>query len=515
MSDLNSITIERLKTLIEINTRINSHYGDINPLLVSILESVMSVVSCESSSLLLVQKEDNSLRFEVALGPKGAEVKQIKVDKRSIAGWVAQNNQSLIINDVSKDSRFNSSVQSKTNYISRNMIAVPMRINNECIGVIEIINKNENKDFTEDDLAILELLSKQAAIAYQNSEEYILQKIQINVLKNAAKAGPDYHTFIAKNPKIISLLKNISQAAKTNSSVLIIGESGVGKELFAEQVHLNSNRANKPFVRVSCAALNPSLLESELFGHVKGAFTDAVNNRKGRFEIADGGTLFLDEIGELPLDLQAKLLRVLQEKKFERVGSSETCSVDVRIIAATNRNLEEMVENGKFRADLYFRLNVLPLSIPPLRERKDEIPDFCEYFLAKFKNETHKNFDGFSESAKKVLCAYRWPGNVRELENTIERACIIGEPPLIQVGDLRLPVNEYENQSYDSMMIDDVELGSDKSLKNALNSFKKKYLIKILNECNWNQTKAAKILDVQRTYVSRLMNELGIKENHQ
>lgn len=449
MSGTDSIVIDRLKALIEINTRINSNYGDINPLLVSILESVMSVVSCESSSLLLVQKKDGSLRFEVALGPKGADVKKIKVDKKSIAGWVAQNNQSLIINDVSNDPRFNPNVQVKTNYVSRNMIAVPMRINNECIGVIEIINKNDNKDFTQEDLAVLELLSNQAATAYQNSEEYVLQKMQINVLQNAVNAGQNYHTFVAKNPKILSLLKNISQAAKTNSSVLITGESGVGKELFAEQVHLNSSRAQKPFVRVSCAALNSSLLESELFGHVKGAFTDAVSNRKGRFEVADGGTLFLDEIGELPLELQVKLLRVLQEKKFEKVGSSETVSVDVRIIAATNRNLEEMVKAGTFRGDLYFRLNVLPLNIPPLRERKDEIEALCEYFLVKFKNEVHKNFTGFSENAKKAIYSYRWPGNIRELENTIERACIIGEPPLIQVSDLRLPIQEKNSANED------------------------------------------------------------------
>ena len=512
MSGTDSIVIDRLKALIEINTRINSNYGDINPLLVSILESVMSVVSCESSSLLLVQKKDGSLRFEVALGPKGADVKKIKVDKKSIAGWVAQNNQSLIINDVSNDPRFNPNVQVKTNYVSRNMIAVPMRINNECIGVIEIINKNDNKDFTQEDLAVLELLSNQAATAYQNSEEYVLQKMQINVLQNAVNAGQNYHTFVAKNPKILSLLKNISQAAKTNSSVLITGESGVGKELFAEQVHLNSSRAQKPFVRVSCAALNSSLLESELFGHVKGAFTDAVSNRKGRFEVADGGTLFLDEIGELPLELQVKLLRVLQEKKFEKVGSSETVSVDVRIIAATNRNLEEMVKAGTFRGDLYFRLNVLPLNIPPLRERKDEIEALCEYFLVKFKNEVHKNFTGFSENAKKAIYSYRWPGNIRELENTIERACIIGEPPLIQVSDLRLPIQEKNSANEDfSALVDEASFNDDRSLKNVVNCFKKNYLIQVLNECNGNQTKAAKILQVQRTYVSKLMNEFGIK----
>ena len=296
--------------------------------------------------------------------------------------------------------------------------------------------------------------------------------------------------------------------------VLITGESGVGKELFAEQVHLLSSRANKPFIRVSCASLAPSLLESELFGHVKGAYTDASSTVKGRFEIADGGTLFLDEIGELPWNLQSKLLRVIQEKNFERVGSSETISVDVRIVAATNRDLEKMIQEKLFREDLYYRLNVLPISVPPLRERKEDLPDLCMHFLSKFKDETHKRFTGFSEAALNAIHSYMWPGNIRELENTIQRACILGKPPLIQVNDLKLPGNRASERGGSgeiASMASDIGSRGNKSLKYALDEFKKQYITKILIENNWNQTQAARVLDIQRTYVSKLISELGIK----
>lgn len=513
MSDIKSISLDKFKSLIEINTRINLSYGDSRALLASILESVMCMVQCEAASLLLVNREDGRLHFSIALGPKGAEVKKIKVDKNSIAGWVAQNKQSVVINDVGSDPRFNSSVQDKTDYISKNMIAFPMCVGDECVGVIELINKASDIPFNDDDLMILELLGKQAAIAYENARKYRSNMFEIDALHNAMNAGRDYHTFIVKSPAVLSILDNIDEASSTNSSVLIIGESGVGKELFAEQVHLRSLRRDKPFVRVSCAALSPALLESELFGHVKGAYTDAVSDVKGRFETADGGTIFLDEIGELPLALQSKLLRVIQERKFERVGSSRTVSVDVRIIAATNRNLEDMVHSGTFRNDLYFRLNVLTLNVPPLRERKEEIEPLCALFLDKFKKETHKNFEGFSESALSAIYSYSWPGNIRELENTVERACIIGRPPFIQVGDLRLPVKKTESgiQGEIQNCVSEIASSEDVSLKNALNAFKKKYVLKILEENGWNQTAAAKALGIQRTYVSKLISELGIR----
>ena len=517
MSDLNSLSLEQLKTLIEINGRINSNYSDINALLVYILESAMRLVHCESSSLLLM-KEDGSLRFVVALGPKGAEAQNIPVAKNSIAGWVAENNKSLILNNVASDPRFSTTVQQKTGYVSRNMIAIPMRVKGKCVGVIELINKADALTFNDDDLAVLESLADQAAIAYINADSYRSAKEKISVLSSTIENGSEYHPFVARSASVLDLIRVIEEVAKTNTTILITGESGVGKELFAEQLHTKSSRREKPFVRVNCAALSSSLLESELFGHVKGAFTDAVSDRIGRFEASDGGTIFLDEIGELSLDLQAKLLRVLQEHKFEKVGSNKTICVDVRVVAATNRNLEKMVSEGLFRSDLYYRLNVVPLNIPPLRERKDDIEPLASFFLDKFSRETKKNFTGFSNSALRALYDYYWPGNVRELENSIERACVLGKPPVIQTDDLRINVvssssEESRAGGADSFaaFADEAADGDDKTLKTAINRFKAAYITKILNETSWNQTEAGKILGIQRTYVSRLLNELNIR----
>ena len=516
MSDLNSLSLEQLKTLIEINGRINSNYSDINALLVYILESAMRLVHCESSSLLLT-KDDGSLSFVVALGPKGAEAMNIPVSKNSIAGWVSDKNKSLIINNVAGDPRFSTTVQKRTGYVSRNMIAIPMRVKEKCVGVIELLNKADLLPFNDDDLAVLESLADQAGIAYFNADSYRSAKDKISILSSKIADGAEYHSFVARSPQILDLVKVIEQVAKTNTTILITGESGVGKELFAEQLHKKSDRHDKPFLRVNCAALSPALLESELFGHVKGAFTDAVSDRIGRFEASNGGTIFLDEIGELSLGLQAKLLRVLQEHKFEKVGSNETVSVDVRVVAATNRDLEKMVSEGLFRSDLYYRLNVVPLNIPPLRERKDDIQPLASFFLDKFSRETKKNFTGFSNTALRSLYEYYWPGNVRELENSVERACVLGKPPLIQADDLRISPSVFENSCKDndgslcSKLASEISENSDKSLKTALDKFKAAYLKKILEETSWNQTEAAKILGIQRTYVSRLLNELNIR----
>jgi Nif-specific regulatory protein len=288
--------------------------------------------------------------------------------------------------------------------------------------------------------------------------------------------------------------------AKTDSSVLILGESGVGKEIFAEQIHLRSPRGKRPFIRVNCAALPEGLLESELFGHVKGAFTNAIANRRGRFELADGGTIFLDEIGDLPLSLQAKLLRVIQEKTFEKVGADVSITVNVRILAATNKDIEAQVEKGEFRRDLYYRLNVLPIYIPPLRQRPEDIPELARFFLEKFMRETKKSFDGFSSEALETLLTYSWPGNIRELENSIERACVISKSRWIQREDLLLKTGP-----------ETAEAGEGgRNLKTAINTFKAHFIRKILEENGWNQTETAKALCIQRTYLSRLIKELDI-----
>ncbi len=504
----NSFTVEKLNTLVDINGRINSSYEDLDALLVYILESAMRLVQCESSSLLLIEN-NNTLRFRLALGPKGVEALSIPVDmENSIAGAVVKDNKSLLINSVEAHPKFFSAIQSMTGYKTSNMIAVPLRVYNTCVGVIELLNKADNQDFNTDDLDALELLCVQAGIAYRNAEIYQKNKNEIIDLKSAISLDKNDYDFIGKSASVIDLLKVIDQVAATKSSVLIQGESGVGKELVAHRIHRLSDRSKMPFVCVNCAALSAQLLESELFGHIKGAYTDAIANREGRFEIANGGTIFLDEIGEMPIDLQAKLLRVIQFKQFEKVGSNEAISVDVRIIAATNRNLEEMVKEGLFRSDLFFRLNVLPIQVPQLRARVDDIELLADYFRKRFSVETNKLFSSFSSEAISSLKAYHWPGNVRELENTVERACVLGTPPIIHDNDLRLTTVS-KHTSSDSLY--DFEDG-DQSLKTALNWFKKNYVTHILKKCNWNQTESAKVLDVQRTYVSKLINEFEINK---
>jgi len=332
-----------------------------------------------------------------------------------------------------------------------------------------------------------------------------------------------YHILITKSPVIQEILDIIDKAAKTDLSILLLGESGVGKELFAEQVHLRSKRKNSPFVRVNCAAIPEGLLESELFGHIKGAFTNAISKRQGRFEIADGGTIFLDEIGDLPLTLQAKLLRVIQEKKFEKVGSDDTITVNVRIVAATNKDIDRQVQNGLFREDLYYRLNVIPVNIPPLRRRKEDINELAHFFLKSFIKKNGKHFDGFSEDALEAMLVYPWPGNVRELQNCIERACVTGKDNLIKPENLMLKqitethiINNsviYGNEGEIPEREKTKKNKGERNLKTAVNVFKAGFIRKVLDENNWNQTDASRALAIQRTYLSRLMKELKIEHS--
>ncbi|MDR2094438.1 MAG: sigma 54-interacting transcriptional regulator [Treponema sp.] len=498
---LSKIDIQKFNTLIEISNLINSNYLDIHSLLTEIIDSATRLCEGEASSLLLTDQENQELYFEIALGAKGAEVRQftLKVGE-GIAGWVVKHNKSIIVNDVENDRRYLNTISQQIDYPCKTMMAVPMRIKDNCIGVIELLNKKSDKYFVQEDLDWLEIFANQAAIALINARSIEQARNEIQLLQDQLKIDQGYHTLVAKSQVIMDKIEIIDRVAKTDSSVLILGESGVGKEIFAEQIHIRSARRDKPFVRVNCAALPEGLLESELFGHVKGAFTNAVNNRRGRFEMADGGTIFLDEIGDLPLALQAKLLRVIQQRTFEKLGSDTSITVNVRILAATNKDIEALVGRGEFRTDLYYRLNVLPIYIPPLRQRTEDIPELAGFFLKKCMRETKKQFEGFSRKAMESMLAYSWPGNVRELENCVERACVIGKTKWIEEEDLFLKPN-IQPSIHDE---------GDRSLKTAINSFKAHYIQKALDENKWNQTETARVLDIQRTYLSRLIKELEI-----
>ncbi len=495
-------TIDSVKfgTLLEVSALINSNYGDATSLLTHILESATRLVEGEASSLMLKDQASGKLRFEIAIGPKGKDVKKYLLDPgEGIAGWVIQNGRSLIVNDVESDERFNPDISTSIGFPTWSILAVPMRVRDATVGVIEIINKRDKKYFTDDDLKWLEVFSVQAAIAIENARYFEKAQDEISFLRDQVQEKKGWHNLVARSAIMLEKLDLVDRIARSETSVLILGESGVGKELFAERVHRGSSRAERPFIRVNCAALPEGLLESELFGHVRGAFTDAVQDRKGRFEMAEGGTIFLDEIGEVPLRLQSKLLRVLQQKTFERVGSSESTTVDVRIVAATNRDLEGLVDKGEFRSDLYYRLNVLPILVPPLRQRQEDIVALAEHFLRKFSRETNKRFSGFTDNALELMLVYSWPGNIRELENAIERAVVISKDSWIDSGDLMLGKASSAQGDFKG-----------KTLKDALTTFKRHFLSSALEAHRWNQTETARILDIQRTYLSRLIRELEI-----
>jgi len=307
---------------------------------------------------------------------------------------------------------------------------------------------------------------------------------------------------IGESRGIAAVIDTARRAAASRSTILILGESGTGKEVLARSIHLWSDRRDDAFVAVNCVALSEELLESELFGHEKGSFTGALRQKQGKFEIADGGTLFLDEIAELKEDLQAKLLRVLQEHRFERVGGTRSIEVDIRIIAATNRDLELEMSRGGFRDDLFYRLNVITLTMPPLRERKEDIPPLRDHFLRIFASETKRSVRGFSPEATAYLERYDWPGNVRELRNTIERAVVLGQDDLIMPHDLPAVILEYE--------VDGGE--PDASFHGQVRHLKAGLIRDALRRAGGRQRKAAELLGLNPTYLSRLIRNLGIKE---
>ena len=492
---LSKIDITKFNTLIETSALINSKYADLNSLLTQIMTSATNLCGAEASSLLLLNRETQELHFEVSIGAARAKTKRFTVKiGEGVAGWVALHNKSIILNETENKNPRRQKISTDLNNPYKTVIAVPMRVKGECLGVIELINKKNGKTFNREDLDWLEIFANQAGIAVTNVRSAEKAQNKIDQLLS----GKGYNLIVAKSPVIIEKLQIVEQVAKTDSSVLILGESGVGKEFFAEQIHLKSNRSEKPIVKIDCAVIPQGLLESELFGNIKGAFESTTAARLGRFELADGGTIFLDEIAELPLALQSKLLKVIQEKTFEKAGLDTAINVDVRILAATNRDIEKLVEKGEFRSDLYHRLNVLPICIPPLRQRPEDIPDLADIFLQRNMKETKKHFAGFSQKAMKELLSYSWPGNIRELANCIERACVTGKGQYIEAEDLFLKPQF------------NITGAGSRNLKNAENAFRARYIRQVLEENNWNQTESARELGIQRTYLSRLIKELDI-----
>jgi DNA-binding NtrC family response regulator len=324
------------------------------------------------------------------------------------------------------------------------------------------------------------------------------------LLKQQLRKKYQFENFIGDSKPIQKVFELIEKVADTDSTVLITGESGTGKELIAKAIHYNSYRRDNPMVVINCGAIPEELLESELFGHEKGAFTGAHKMRVGRFELANGGTIFLDEIGDMSPNLQVKLLRVLQEQKFERVGGTRTLEIDVRIIAATNKNLINAVNQGTFRQDLYYRLNVIPIRVPPLRHRKSDIPLLIDFFLKRIDPRKRNGISGFSSEATDVLAAYDWPGNVRELENMVERMSILANGDKVDMEDIPESIKGKAGR------VESVEVTIPKDgivFDQAVEEYEKKLILEALNETNWVKTKAAKLLNINRTTLIEKMKK--------
>jgi two-component system, NtrC family, response regulator AtoC len=349
------------------------------------------------------------------------------------------------------------------------------------------------------------------------------------VVKKAAKTQEAQHghvpaegrarsNIIGQTPQLGDVFKIIDKVADTPSTVLITGESGTGKELIATALHDGSSRRDKPLIKINCAAIPKDLMESELFGYERGAFTGAVTSKPGRFELADGGTLFLDEIGEVPLEMQVKLLRVLQESEFERVGGIKTTRVDVRLIAATNRQLEAEIEAGRFRKDLYYRLNVVPVHLPPLRDRRDDVPSLCSHFIDKYNKRLNKKIEGITDAALDVLKAYPWPGNIRELENMMERVILFAEGLRIEVTDLPEGVRSgstpltLPSSSGSGVTPAPGETPLKDFLKAKQAEIEKSFIVQALTKTEGNVTRAAKLLQISRKSLQTKMKEFGLRD---
>lgn len=356
-------------------------------------------------------------------------------------------------------------------------------------------------------------------IVRRAAQHYRLEKDNLILRDELRKVGGYQEGIVGSSPVLRRIIDQARAVAETSATVLITGESGTGKEMMARFIHNTSPRARGPFIACNIAALPESLVESELFGHEKGAFTGANIRREGRFEMADTGTLFLDEIGELTPSMQVKLLRVLQERQFERLGGKQMLTVDIRVIAATNRNLEEMVDTGQFRADLYYRLNIVNLELPPLRERPDDIPILATHFAVKASNKHNKPTPAFAPSFLSRLTAYRWPGNIRELENVIERAVVISQATVLD--DTLLPdkvaaqINAAPNAPVPTA-VPQLELVNgllppDLSFETAIQNFKRQLVRQALRECNSSRSEAAHRLKISRQYLHRLINELNVE----
>ncbi|HLN97458.1 MAG TPA: sigma 54-interacting transcriptional regulator [Pyrinomonadaceae bacterium] len=489
-----------LSALMKVSTTINAIRG-VEELQKTLLELLFEVVPAQRGVVLLTETggEEKEGEFASSFGLdrlRGSGV-SIKVS-RKVTRWVLSHRESILIASEAQAREFEPS-ESLIADQPASVLCVPLIMLDKTLGVIYLDTTEPDTLFDQDQLQLVSAISAITAVAIENARhiEWLVSENQRLIADFNIE-----HNLVGESAPIRDVLQFISKVAPTDSTVLLSGESGTGKELAARAIHLNSKRADKAFMAVNCAALAESLLESELFGHEKGAFTGALTQKKGRLEIADGGTVFLDEIGELSPALQVKLLRVLQEREFERVGGTRSIRVDLRVITATNRNLEDAVREGTFRQDLYYRLNVVNLEMPPLRDRQPDIPLLANYFVGKYAKKCNRHVIGISEEAQARLLNYDWPGNVRELENAIERAVVLGASERILPEDLPESVLEAATPA----------TAAATKYHEAVAQTKKQIILSAMQQAKGSYTDAAKILGVHPNYLHRLIRNLNLKD---
>lgn len=472
--------------------------NDVPALLASMAEAATRMFATDRATIFLWDRTSHTLVGRPALGLPNGELRI--PDNRGVVGRVIKTGQPCRVDAAMESELIDRQVDAQTGYRTRNLLCVPLRgASNELVGAFELINRLAGP-FTADDEAGLVEIADLAAVAIENVQN---RQQLLAVTRQIADQAAERVRLIGQSPAIAALRSVIQRVAATELAVLILGENGTGKEVVAKAIHYQSDRRDKPFIAINCAAIPESLAESELFGHEKGAFTDAHEARPGKFELAAGGTLFLDEIGELSVACQAKLLRVLEEKTLVRVGGSTPIHTDARVIAATNQNLAEMVRHKRFREDLYFRLNVVTLELPPLRSRRDDILLLATHFLADFCARARRRTPEFSPEARVRLEQHPWPGNVRELRNLMERLAYLGSAERIEADELAFILSP----SGGSPLAEAIT----QPLADATDQFQTEYIRRAIRESNGNMSDAAQRLGLHRSNLYRKMRMLGMK----
>ncbi|HAA83796.1 MAG: Transcriptional regulator, NifA, Fis Family [Thermodesulfobacterium commune] len=459
-------------------------------------------------TVTLLDPAVNELKIAVAYGLTEEQIRRgrYKIGE-GIVGKVFESGQPMIVPNIGEEPMFLNKTGARVEKDKISFLCVSIKLGDEIFGVLSVDRIFDvNTDFAED-LRVLEILATLFAQIIKIYNLLYEEKKKREFFEKEVKKKYQFYNLVYSSEQMRQIIKICEKISSTKAPVLIQGESGTGKELIAKAIHFNSDRADKPFIAINCAAIPENLLEAELFGYEKGAFTGAFTSKPGKFELANGGTLFLDEIGDLPLSLQAKLLRVLQEHTFERLGGTKSIKVDFRLISATHKNLKELISQGKFREDLYFRINVVNIYIPPLRERKEDIVVLIEHFLNQL-NQKYQKSVKISKEVLKIFLEYPWPGNVRELENTLESMVILSDDELITPEHLP----EVFKSCQISQPKSDVQESSLQAinLKQQIEEEEKQRIISALKACKFNQTQAAKLLGMTRRQLNYRLHKYGI-----